>query len=156
MHPNIYRDVLDFNRAVLPGKVDRTEHGPSVPPEDSRLLGARLVSEEYEEMMEAVGVSTDEPCGCGCDCHQPARIYRPASIENVVDAAADLFYVILGVVQRFGISEEQFYRVWAEVTRANMAKADGPRRADGKRLKPDGWTPPNIEAALWPERQLPL
>jgi predicted HAD superfamily Cof-like phosphohydrolase len=32
-----------------------------------------------------------------------------------------------------------------------MAKASGPRRADGKVLKPEGWTPPDIVGVL--ERQ---
>lgn len=37
---------------------------------------------------------------------------------------------------------------WDEVQRSNLAKKDGPIRADGKRLKPDGWIPPRIREML--------
>jgi predicted HAD superfamily Cof-like phosphohydrolase len=38
---------------------------------------------------------------------------------------------------------------WAEVARSNLAKIDPTtgkvtKRADGKVLKPEGWTPPNL------------
>ena len=36
----------------------------------------------------------------------------------------------------------------AEVHRANMAKVGGPISPQGKRLKPPGWTPPDIEGEL--------
>lgn len=36
-----------------------------------------------------------------------------------------------------------FAPFWREIQRANMAKVGGPIRADGKRLKPAGWTPPD-------------
>jgi predicted HAD superfamily Cof-like phosphohydrolase len=29
-----------------------------------------------------------------------------------------------------------------------MAKAGGPKRADGKQLKPEGWTPPDLAPIL--------
>jgi predicted HAD superfamily Cof-like phosphohydrolase len=38
--------------------------------------------------------------------------------------------------------------VVAEVHRANMHKTDGPRRADGKQLKPEGWRPADVRAVL--------
>jgi predicted HAD superfamily Cof-like phosphohydrolase len=34
------------------------------------------------------------------------------------------------------------------VHRANLAKAGGPRRADGKLLKPPGWQPADVTAVL--------
>jgi len=41
--------------------------------------------------------------------------------------------------------------VFAEVHRSNMAKlVDGKviRREDGKVLKPEGWTPPDVKGAM--------
>jgi predicted HAD superfamily Cof-like phosphohydrolase len=37
---------------------------------------------------------------------------------------------------------------FAEVQRANMAKASGPVRADGKRLKPPDWVAPDLNGVL--------
>ena len=68
---------------------------------------------------------------------------------EVADALADLVYVIYGAALEYGIPLD---RVFAEVHRSNMAKlgADGRPilREDGKILKPDGWTLPNVAAAM--------
>lgn len=68
---------------------------------------------------------------------------------TVADALADIIVVCVGMALELGIPLD---RVWAEVQRSNLAKraADGSvrRRPDGKVLKPDGWTPPDIERAL--------
>ena len=37
--------------------------------------------------------------------------------------------------------------IWQEVHRTNMAKADGPV-VNGKKMKPEGWCPPNIKAIM--------
>jgi hypothetical protein len=37
---------------------------------------------------------------------------------------------------------------FAEVHRTNMAKVGGPVRPDGKKLKPEGWQPPDIAGIL--------
>jgi predicted HAD superfamily Cof-like phosphohydrolase len=139
--PNIYADVLAFNRAVLPGMVDRTAEGLSAPPQDSVTLGAKLVQEEVCELMEALGYG---------GAHFSWGLYRhnQVNLPDAVDAIADILYVVFGVAARLGLSEQQFGAVWAEVRRANMDKANGPLREDGKRLKPAGWKPPNIKAAL--------
>ena len=47
--------------------------------------------------------------------------------------------------------------VWNEVQRANMAKVGlggVKKREDGKVLKPDGWTPPDVEKAVFGPRFL--
>lgn len=151
-HPNIYRDVLEFNRAVLPGMVDRTEHGPTVPDDPSRHLGAKLVLEEVVELMQALRVNFD----VGFSKENLSYLHdawllesRNVDIVEAADAIADILYVVIGVALRLGINEDTFYRIWAEVTRANMDKANGPMRADGKRLKPSDWTPPNVKEALY-------
>lgn len=71
----------------------------------------------------------------------PIGVRLPA----VADAIADLKYVLEGSNLAFGIDGAP---VWDEVHRKNMEKASGPMRADGKRLKPPGWTPPDIDRIL--------
>lgn len=54
---------------------------------------------------------------------------------------ADLPYVTCGTFVAIGIPADH---VFEEVHRANLAETAGPRRADGKQLKPDGWAPANV------------
>ncbi len=76
-----------------------------------------------------------------------------ALLAEIVDGIVDGKYVLdqLGNCLGFPLNA-----VFDEIQRTNMAKAqlqdDGTykiiRRADGKILKPEGWTPPNILAIL--------
>lgn len=90
-----------------------------------------LIAEEYEEWRIA-SMSEDFP--------------------EAIDALADMLYVIIGTFQSFGVDAQT---VFNEVHRANMLKLIGPKREDGKQLKPEGWTPPDIagilRAAGWKE-----
>lgn len=43
--------------------------------------------------------------------------------------------------------------LWDEVHAANMRKIGGPRRADGKLLKPDDWRGPDIDGVLERQRE---
>lgn len=80
--------------------------------------------------------------------------YEKAEDENnmveIADALADIVYIAIGTARCYGIP---FDRVWNEVQRSNMAKRwpDGVAhiRADGKVLKPPGWTAPDIQVALY-------
>ncbi|GAB2459169.1 hypothetical protein GCM10007967_11990 [Xylanimonas ulmi] len=72
----------------------------------------------------------------------------PAGMGDIAALAhelADLLYVTYGALLALGVQPDA---VFAEVHRANLAKASGPRRADGKQLKPDGWRPADVEAVL--------
>ncbi|MCA9965662.1 MAG: hypothetical protein KC423_15520, partial [Anaerolineales bacterium] len=70
---------------------------------------------------------------------------------DIIDAAplmhelADLLYVVYGAMWAFGIDPDP---IFAEVHRANMQKAGGPRRADGKLLKPPDWQPANVAGVI--------
>lgn len=71
-------------------------------------------------------------------------------MDEIADGIADTIYVAIGAALEFGIPLE---RVWAEVQRSNMAKVDPVtgkvvRREDGKILKPEGWTAPDIAGVL--------
>lgn len=64
---------------------------------------------------------------------------------GAVDGCIDTIYVCIGSLDRWGVPFSPFF---AEVHRANMAKVGGPRREDGKILKPSGWRPPRIAEML--------
>jgi predicted HAD superfamily Cof-like phosphohydrolase len=102
---------------------------PEIPGRDRVELRDRLLVEEVKEWQEAVE----------CD-----------DLVGVADALADIIYIAVGTAIEFGIPLD---RVWAEVQRSNMAKVDPAtgkalRREDGKILKPDNWTPPNVAGAI--------
>ena len=64
-----------------------------------------------------------------------------------LDALIDILVVTIGAIHSAGFDGES---AWQEVMRSNFAKIDPAtgkirKRGDGKILKPDGWTPPNLE-----------
>lgn len=67
-----------------------------------------------------------------------------------VDALLDILVVTIGALHSIGVDAEG---AWKEVVRSNMAKIDPKtgmvrKREDGKVLKPEGWTPPELEQFL--------
>jgi predicted HAD superfamily Cof-like phosphohydrolase len=97
---------------------------PRFLPNDRANLRASLIIEESGEMVQAL--LKDDMVG-------------------IVDGACDLIVVALGTICEMGIDIEP---AWEAVNRANMAKIGGPVRADGKKLKPTSWQPPNIKGAI--------
>jgi predicted HAD superfamily Cof-like phosphohydrolase len=74
-----------------------------------------------------------------------AALNKKDEVEQL-DACMDLIWVTLGFCYMKGYDVD---RAWAEVARSNLAKIDPNtgkviKRADGKVLKPEGWTPPNL------------
>ena len=64
-----------------------------------------------------------------------------------LDALIDILVVTIGAIHSAGFNGEA---AWQEVMRSNFAKIDPAtgkirKRGDGKILKPEGWTPPNLE-----------
>jgi predicted HAD superfamily Cof-like phosphohydrolase len=102
----------------------------SPPPEQPDLehfpgaLRVRLIQEEADEFAQAVAAG---------------------DVAEMVDALCDLLYVTYGAAVDLGVDLQPFF---AEVHRTNMLKANGYRRADGKWMKPAGWTPPDIAGLL--------
>ena len=74
------------------------------------------------------------------------KAYGDRDLVEIADACADLKWVIEGLEHTLNIPQQQ---VWDEVSRSNLAKisSDGKvhKREDGKVLKPEGWTAPNIK-----------
>ena len=106
----------------------QTTHGAN---HQQSMMYSDLIEEERKEMMDA-RLANDE-------------------IEEF-DAVLDQIVVLIG----YGLSRGwPMNEGWAEVVRSNMAKIDPKtgtvlRRADGKILKPEGWTPPDLDSLLNP------
>jgi len=66
--------------------------------------------------------------------------------QDDLDALIDILVVTVGAIHRLGVDAEG---AWNEVMRSNLAKIDSVtgkvrKREDGKVLKPEGWTPPEL------------
>lgn len=83
------------------------------------------------------------------ECHEALDALALRDLPAIAQELADLVYVAYGTAMSLGIDLDA---ALAEVHRANMAKLgpDGKPvlRFDGKVLKPDGWIPPDMTAAL--------
>ena len=97
---------------------------PTTPDEATRSLRVRLIQEEFEELKVALG-----------------QQYLAAVAKEL----ADLLYVVYGTAVSCGIDLE---RVFREVHRSNMSKVGGHKRADGKWVKPPGYSPARIQPIL--------
>lgn len=63
-----------------------------------------------------------------------------------LDALIDILVVTIGAIHSMGADAEG---AWREVMRSNLSKIDENtgkvnKREDGKVLKPEGWSPPNL------------
>ncbi|WP_406698535.1 hypothetical protein V5E97_06600 [Singulisphaera sp. Ch08] len=115
------QDLTEFHAAMCPEQIG--DH-PLFPSSDVIDLRIRLMDEELSETITAID---------------------DKNLVEVADGLADLIYVAIGTAVAFGIDLRP---VWDEVHGSNMAKAGGEKREDGKRLKPPGWTPPDIALIL--------
>ena len=111
----MYNDVVKFIEAC-----DQERNEKNV------LLYYDLIKEEYTEFLEAV-----------------------IAEDNVkqLDACMDMIWVILGYCHMKGWN---VHGAWNEVATSNLWKIDAKtgkvnKREDGKVLKPEGWTPPQLE-----------
>lgn len=142
----IRAQVEEFQRATGMPVLDK----PQVPPDERVRLKLSLVLEESFELLESAAseeavdrrnISDNKELVLGWIARLPLAVNLP----EFADALADLDYVVEGARLEFGIDGAP---IAAEVHRANMLKTTGPVRADGKRMKPEGWTPPDIAGEL--------
>ena len=112
---NPFLDQYNFMRAC----------GQSVGQQDLKQyqLYCNLIKEEFDELCESNNIVDD------------------------LDALIDILVVTIGAIHSLGANGEA---AWNEVMRTNFAKVDPEtgmvkKREDGKVLKPEGWTPPNLE-----------
>lgn len=97
---------------------------PTYPDNKLWKFRRRLIMEEFKELDDA---------------------YSEGDFVEMADALADMLYVVYGAAAAFGI---QMQPIFDEVHRTNMEKRKGPKDPEGKQMKPPGWLPPNILAAL--------
>ena len=125
---------------------------PTVPSDDVMRLRLRLITEEFFELLEGAlkpAMAENEWFGLECAKLDVEEVIAGGrfhvDLAGVVDALADLDYVIEGTRQELGVDGAP---IAAEVHRANMAKMSGPVDETGKKRKPPGWTPPDIAGEL--------
>jgi len=92
-------------------------------------LYTKLIQEEVDELWAANGAADPKEC---------------------LDALIDIMVVTVGAIHSLGADGEG---AWNEVMRSNFAKIDTrtgfvTKREDGKVLKPEGWTPPELDQFL--------
>jgi len=112
-------DVLKFLNAC-----DQNETGFG----SQASLYMSLVQEEFDELTEA---------------------FAAKDLVEIADACADLKWVIEGLEYTLGLPQQ---KIWDEVARSNLSKisANGKvlKREDGKVMKPDTYSPPDIKSIL--------
>lgn len=118
---NPFRDQEKFMRAC-DQQVDKFDL-------DQFSLYVNLIKEEVEEL--ALALNNND------------------SLETL-DALTDILVVTIGAIHSMGADAEG---AWKEVMRTNFAKIDKDtgkvrKREDGKVLKPQGWTPPDLKEFL--------
>lgn len=130
-----------------------TRSRPQFIPAERAKLRVMLVAEEFFEMVFAVCPGMFE----SDSVKEVVEYFRAELNENEIkvdlpalaDALADLDYVVEGTRLEFGIDGDP---IADEVHRSNMGKitANGQvvMRGDGKIMKPETWSPPDIEGEL--------
>jgi predicted HAD superfamily Cof-like phosphohydrolase len=113
--------VAEFHRAI--GRV--LPERPTVPDAAELVFRLTLLTEEMTEVQEAVG-----------SLKQKLPEAVTADVFPLAHELVDLLYVAYGALLALGITPDLAF---AEIHRVNMHKTTGPRRADGKQLKPQGW-----------------
>lgn len=151
MTTNLIQDMLDFHTEM--SKHDERQavaSKPAQPAVSIRELRVSLIEEEEQELVTAMYAAPE--------CFV-------SDMAEIADGIADSIVVLIGTAIAYGIPLQ---KVWDEVHRTNMNKlteevevtlAEGERgtkripievrkRDDGKILKPEGWTPPQIEKII--------
>lgn len=122
---------------------------PTLMDEETRALRAKLIMEEAVETVAALGfdvsadiVKADSFLGehNGSFIGRFNKAYEKPNLLDFIDGMCDLIYVIAGSAVSAGVDLAPHFD---EVHDANMRKLAGPKREDGKQLKPEGWRGPD-------------
>lgn len=122
-----------MERQILQTRAFQTAFGAPMPEKPTMLekkraqLRQRLLQEEVTELKKS------------------------EDLESVADAICDIMYITIGTAHEYGLSD-RLSLMFDEVHKSNMNKLDEEGnpiyRKDGKVLKPEGWTPPNLMPIL--------
>lgn len=141
---SLRQQVAEFHRMIGAPILET----PQVPADDRVRLRLRLIAEEFFEALAACNISPD------VDGYGPVesavmeaidRVELTVDLPELADALGDLDYVIEGSRLELGVDGAP---IAAAIHATNMAKADGPVDATGKKRKPAGWQPPDIAGLL--------
>ena len=111
----MYDDVKTFIEACEQEKTEK-----------NATLYKNLIREEFDEFIKS---------------------YLEKDDEGQLDGCMDLIWVVLGYCY---MRDYDVNGAWKEVARSNLSKIDSTtgkvnKRKDGKVMKPEGWTPPNLK-----------
>ena len=125
---NPFRDQEKFMRAC-----DQSVDGSD---QAQFKMYLKLIKEEFNELQVAQGI----------DLETGEQVGEADPVETL-DALLDIIVVTIGAIHSAGMDAEGG---WKEVMSTNFAKIDKEtgkvrKREDGKVLKPQGWTPPDLK-----------
>jgi predicted HAD superfamily Cof-like phosphohydrolase len=126
--------VLEFHQAIGAAMPE----APIIPDLPILKLRERLLDEEFRETKEKLAALYEIAA-------TPDGQEAAAVVAGLVHELTDLLYVTYGAILALGVDPDTAF---AEVHRANMEKSDGPRRPDGKQLKPAGWQPADVLSVI--------
>lgn len=113
---------------------------------DLRKLRIKLLAEEFKEYLDGEAATVEDG---------ETILWDDQNLPEVVDGLLDIIVIAWGSLLAY-VGEDKAIAAANEVVRSNLSKVDGTlgpivRREDGKLMKPEGWTGPNIEGVLFSE-----
>lgn len=132
---NITQMLKQFHAADKDGWQD--PGSPTIPPKDVRDLRAKLILEEFNELMAEFTYA--------CRGHYHSKVPSKIDLAKMAKEAADLVYVVVGTCAAFGIDFDQVFKI---VHESNMSKFPTTKRDDGKIMKGPNYKAPDIEKVL--------
>jgi predicted HAD superfamily Cof-like phosphohydrolase len=116
---------------------------PKLPEKNMAILRAKLIKEEFLEVMEELGITLNR----SMDLEYIDD--KEKDLTKIAKELSDLLYVVYGTAAAYGIPIDDVYR---EVHRSNMSKLgiDGKPiyREDGKVLKGPNYSPADISKIM--------
>ncbi len=79
------------------------------------------------------------------EAKETCKALLEGDLVEAIDGMCDVLCVVYGTAVEMGVDLSKF---WDAVHASNMEKRGGPTRTDGKKLKPLGWTAPDIAGVL--------
>src|SRR5260221_1694298 len=132
-------------------------HSPHVPSDEDVRFRLRLIAEELFEMLDACfdGALQAQLLADARDRVRQCVDIGPLSVnlEDLVDAWADMKYVIIGAEASFGVDGSAVFRVVHETNMSKFTLPGGGVEPSGKVRKPPGFIPPDIAKELERQRQ---
>lgn len=120
-----------------------------------RLFMTEVKELELPRQPFIAGPLIKELCKALCteECSELVQALEAEDLVEIADGIADLIYVALYTANAYGILMEPVFK---EVQRSNMAKKGGPKAANGKQQKPEGWAPPDIASIIKAQQYRPV